>query len=254
MALADPVGSILTPLVNSGKLEEAGSCTVEGISEDFVSPNANLSLVKRTYSVNDKASMLAVHDLLAKEGIRAGPSSGTLLSAELRYYHEQKMSKQVVTFVCDSGSKYLRKVFDDFSLDESEAHSNLSDLVAHARIARCRTVISGLGYNLLISYGRMRRGDVSQLSVLEKGRLFGVVNDSNIFAVVEGTYDSRWNRFDATVATAMSKNPHMLHADQTLDTLLSIFDRNNVAIFLDGEEPIGLITRANLINHLKRAK
>ncbi|MBB6355917.1 cystathionine beta-synthase [Aminobacter aganoensis] len=137
MVLADPVGSVLAPLVKTGKMEEAGSWTVEGIGEDFVPPNADLSLVKKAYSVNDKASMLAVRDLLAKEGILAGSSSGTLLSAALRYCREQKTPKRVVTFVCDSGNKYLSKVFDDFwlaeqGLAEKEQHGDLSDLVARS--------------------------------------------------------------------------------------------------------------------------
>ena len=68
MVLADPVGSVLAPLIKTGKMEEAGSWTVEGIGEDFVPPNADLSLVAEAYSITDKASMLAVRDLLSKEG------------------------------------------------------------------------------------------------------------------------------------------------------------------------------------------
>ncbi|TGR60279.1 cystathionine beta-synthase, partial [Mesorhizobium sp. M2D.F.Ca.ET.223.01.1.1] len=84
--------------------------------------------------IPDKQSMLAVRDLLSKEGILAGSSSGTLLSAALRYCREQTVPKRVVTFVCDSGNKYLSKVFDDFwlaeqGLAEQEQHGDLRDLV-----------------------------------------------------------------------------------------------------------------------------
>ncbi|AMS39505.1 cystathionine beta-synthase [Aminobacter aminovorans] len=258
MVLADPLGSVLAPLVKTGKMEEAGSWTVEGIGEDFVPPNCDLSLVRRAYTVNDKASMLAVRDLLAKEGILAGSSSGTLLSAALRYCREQKTPKRVVTFVCDSGNKYLSKVFDDFwlaeqGLDEREHHGDLSDLVARSH-REGGTVFVGPGDSLLTAYGRMRRGDVSQLPVLEDGKLVGIVDESDILAVVEGPYDSRWNRFNAPVSTAMAKDLHTLQANQTLDALLPIFDRNEVAIIFDGEEFVGLITRVDLINHLRRAK
>lgn len=258
MVLADPVGSVLAPLVKTGKMEEAGSWTVEGIGEDFVPPNADLSFVKRAYSVNDKASMLAVRDLLAKEGILAGSSSGTLLSAALRYCREQKMPKRVLTFVCDSGNKYLSKVFDDFwlaeqGLDEREQHGDLSDLVARSH-REGGTVFVGPEDSLLTAYGRMRRGDVSQLPVLDEGKLVGIVDESDILSKVEGPYDGRWDRFNATVSTAMSKDLHTLQANQTLDALLPIFDRNEVAIVFDGEEFVGLITRVDLINHLRRAR
>ncbi|TIV07144.1 MAG: pyridoxal-phosphate dependent enzyme, partial [Mesorhizobium sp.] len=256
MILADPVGSVLAPLIKTGKMQEAGSWTVEGIGEDFVPPNADLSLVKKAYSITDKQSMLAVRDLLSKEGILAGSSSGTLLSTALRYCREQTVPKRVVTFVCDSGNKYLSKVFDDFwlieqGLAEHEQHGDLRDLVM--RTHRTGDIVSvGPDESLLNAYGRMRRSDVSQLPVLDDGKLVGIVDESDILAQVEGPYDSRWDRFKAPVRTAMTANLHTLQASQTLDALLPVFDRNEVAIVFDGDEFIGLITRIDLINHLRR--
>ncbi|MER9281466.1 pyridoxal-phosphate dependent enzyme [Mesorhizobium sp. M0522] len=258
MILADPVGSVLAPLIKTGKMVEAGSWTVEGIGEDFVPPNADLSLVRKAYSIPDKQSMLAVRDLLSKEGILAGSSSGTLLSAALRYCREQTVPKRVVTFVCDSGNKYLSKVFDDFwlveqGLAEQEQHGDLRDLVM--RTLRTGDVVSvGPDESLLNAYGRMRRSDVSQLPVLDEGKLVGIIDESDILAKVEGPYDSRWDRFKAPVSTAMTSTLHTLQASQTLDALLPVFDRNEVAIVFDGDEFIGLITRIDLINHLRRAR
>lgn len=256
MVLADPVGSVLAPLIKTGKMEEAGSWTVEGIGEDFVPPNADLSLVKKAYSIPDKQSMLAVRDLLSREGILAGSSSGTLLSAALRYCREQTSPKRVVTFVCDSGNKYLSKVFDDIWLAEQgladqEQHGDLRDLVM--RSPRTGDIVTvGPDESLLNAYGRMRRSDVSQLPVLDGGKLIGIVDESDILAKVDGPYDGRWDRFNAPVRTAMTSNLHTLQANQTLDALLPVFDRNEVAIVFDGEEFIGLITRIDLINHLRR--
>src|SRR3712207_4020484 len=89
MVLADPSGSILAPLVETGVLGEAGSWAVEGIGEDFVPPNCDLSLVRKAYSIDDRASFAAARDLLRQEGILAGASTGTLLAAALRYCREQ---------------------------------------------------------------------------------------------------------------------------------------------------------------------
>ncbi|TIS08069.1 MAG: pyridoxal-phosphate dependent enzyme, partial [Mesorhizobium sp.] len=256
MVLADPVGSVLAPLIKTGKMTEAGSWTVEGIGEDFVPPNADLSLVKKAYSIPDKQSMLAVRDLLSKEGILAGSSSGTLLSAALRYCRDQTTAKRVVTLVCDSGNKYLSKVFDDIWLAEQgladqEQHGDLRDLVM--RSPRTGDIVTvGPEETLLNAYGRMRRSDVSQLPVLDDGKLVGIVDESDILAKVDGPYDGRWDRFNAPVRTAMTSNLHTLQASQTLDALLPVFDRNEVAIVFEGDEFIGLITRIDLINHLRR--
>ena len=85
MVLADPVGSILAPLVNTGETIEAGSWAVEGIGEDFVPPNLDLSLVRHAYSISDDEALAATRDLLVREGILAGSSSGTLLAAALTH-------------------------------------------------------------------------------------------------------------------------------------------------------------------------
>lgn len=256
MVLADPVGSVLAPLIKTGKEVEAGSWTVEGIGEDFVPPNADLSLVKSAYSIPDRQSMAAARDLLSKEGILAGSSSGTLLAAALRYCREQKTPKRIVTFVCDSGNKYLSKVFDDFwlaeqGLAERERHGDLRDLVARS-YRDGQIVHVGPDESLLNAYGRMRRSDVSQLPVIEDGRLVGIIDESDILARVDGDYESRWDRFNGPVRSAMTQDLHTLQASQTLDALLPVFDRNEVAIIFDGEEFIGLVTRIDLINHLRR--
>jgi cystathionine beta-synthase len=99
----------------------------------------------------------------------------------------------------------------------------------------------------------MRRADVSQLPVLEEGRLVGIIDESDILARVDGAYEGRWERFNAPVGTAMTAELHTLQASQTLDALLPVFDRNEVAIVFDGDEFVGLITRIDLINHLRRS-
>lgn len=256
IVLADPVGSVLAPLIKTGEMTEAGSWTVEGIGEDFVPPNCDLSLVSHAYSVPDRQSMAAARELLSKEGILAGSSSGTLLAAALRYCREQKTPKRVVTLVCDSGNKYLSKVFDDFwlaeqGLAEREKHGNLRDLVARS-YREGQTVHVGPDESLLNAYGRMRRADVSQLPVIEDGKLVGIIDEGDILAKVDGAYDGRWDRFNAPVRSAMADQLHTLDASQTLDALLPVFDRNEVAIIFDGEEFVGLVTRIDLINHLRR--
>ena len=94
----------------------AGSWLVEGIGEDFVPPIADLSGVQEAYSITDAESFATARELLAKEGILGGSSTGTLLAAALRYCRSRTQPERVVTFVCDSGNKYLSKMFNDYWL------------------------------------------------------------------------------------------------------------------------------------------
>lgn len=114
IVLADPLGSILAPLVLTGeKPAEVGSWYVEGIGEDFVPDICDLSLVSHAYSISDHESFKTARDLLFHEGISVGTSAGTLLAGALRYCQEQSEAKRVITFACDTGNRYLSKLFND---------------------------------------------------------------------------------------------------------------------------------------------
>ncbi len=255
MVLADPAGSVLEPLVNRGETVEAGSWVVEGIGEDFIPDNCDLSLVRKgdAYAVTDRESVEAARALLARAGVLAGSSSGTLLAAALRYCQAQSEPKRVATFVCDSGNKYLSKVFNDHWLAEQGLTDRaftgtLRDLVARsAQEGATETV--GPDDTLDTAYKRMRVADVSQLPVLDGGRLIGLLDESDLLAAVEGGPE----RFHDHVASAMVAKLNTLQANEPLDALIPIFERDEVAIVLDGREFLGLITRVDLINHLRRA-
>ena len=138
-------------------------------------------------------------------------------------------------------------------LSEQAQHGDLRDLVA--RSPREGGMLSvGPEDSLLTAYGRMRRGDVSQLPVIDNGKLVGIVDEGDILAVVDGPYEGRWERFNAPIGNAMTRKLHTLQANQSLDALLPVFDRNEVAIVFDGDEFVGLITRIDLINHLRRSR
>jgi len=255
MVLADPAGSVLAPLLETGKLGKAGSWIVEGIGEDFVPDNADLSFVKASYSVTDRESVEAARELLAKEGILAGSSSGTLLAAALRYCREQKTAKRVVTLVCDSGNKYLSKVFNDFwvaeqGLSDRPLKGDLSDLISR-RFDTGATVTVGPDDTLLTAYHRMRSADVSQLPVLVERKLVGIIDESDILNVIVGLESMRGAGFSTPVKEAMTSTPHTLPVSASLSALLPVFAHNEVALVCEGDTFVGLITRIDLINHIR---
>jgi len=113
MVLADPEGSILAHYIKTGEMTEKGSWLVEGIGEDFIPSICDLSLVKDAFTVSDADSFAMARELVKKEGIFAGSSSGTVLCAALRYCQTQTKPKRVLTFAYDSGNKYLSKMYND---------------------------------------------------------------------------------------------------------------------------------------------
>ncbi|HEY5900390.1 MAG TPA: pyridoxal-phosphate dependent enzyme, partial [Burkholderiales bacterium] len=253
MVLADPAGSILAPLVNTGSAPATvGSWLVEGIGEDFVPPVCDLSRVKRAYSIPDRETFLTCRELLRKEGIMGGTSTGTLVAAALRYCREQKNPKRVVTLVCDSGNKYLSKVYNDFwmidqGFVERERHGDLRDLISRRHHDHAVATVSA-DEKVVAAYQRMKLYDVSQLPVLKDGRIVGIVDEEDILAEV---YDNP-QHFDEPVTQAMESHLVTVPPTASIAQLVEIFKRGMVAIVVDGDDFLGLITRIDLLNWMRR--
>jgi cystathionine beta-synthase len=257
MVLADPVGSVLAPYVNSGELIEAGSWTVEGIGEDFLPPNADLTLVKTAYSITDQESFAASRDLLRKEGIFAGSSSGTLLTAALRYCKKQSAPKRVVSFVCDSGAKYLSKVFNDSFMAqegwiERTRSGTVRDLVIN-RHAEGGAVEVRPQDTLRTVFARMRAADVSQIPVLEGDKIVGLVDESDLLSALLTDDSAPARAFERPVKDVMATRLETISADAPIKDLVPLFRKDYVAIVMDKGRFLGLVTRIDLINHFRIA-
>src|ERR1700686_4527123 len=187
MILADPVGSVLAPYVKTGNMLPAGSWA--GVGEDFIPPNADLDLVADAYSIPDAESFAAARDLLRQEGVLSGSSSGTLLAAALRYCGAQTEPKRIVTLVCDSGAKYLSKVFNPIFLAQEgfthpDRHGTVGDVVV-SRLSEGTAVTVQPNDPLRTVFARMRSGDVSQLPVIDAGgQVVGLIDESDVLAAM----------------------------------------------------------------------
>jgi cystathionine beta-synthase len=251
--LADPQGSILADYIHTGKLSEvSGSWAVEGIGEDFIPAIADLSRVKSAYSISDEESFNTARELLRQEGILAGSSTGTLLATALRWCRAQTEPKRVVTFVCDTGTRYLTKVYSDgWMVDQGLLQrpqtGDLRDLVGR-RFDAGEVVTVAPSDTLLTAFNRMRAADLAQLPVIDQGRLVGLIDESDLLLHVT----SEQSRFQAPVAQTMTSDLQTLAPAADMRQLRDILDRGLTAVIAEGDRFYGLITRFDLLNHLRR--
>ena len=255
MILADPAGSVLAPLVETGRMTEAGSWAVEGIGEDFVPPNADLALVRQAYAIPDAESFAMARELLLREGVLAGSSSGTLLAAALRYCRSQNVPRRVVSLVCDSGAKYLSKVFNPAFLAQEgwthpHRHGTVRDVVVHSASEGTAVIVRPQD-NLRTVFARMRAADVSQLPVVdERGRVVGLIDESDVLGALLTEHDSA-KAFARPVKDAMVTRLETVSADAPVADLVPLFRKDYVAIVMDGDQFLGLATRLDLINYFR---
>jgi cystathionine beta-synthase len=250
--LADPAGSVVAEYTRTGVVGEAGSWAVEGIGEDFIPAIADLSGVRAAYSIPDDESFGSARELLQREGILGGSSTGTLFAAALRWCREQTLPKRVVSFVCDTGTRYLSKVYNDaWMIDQGllsrHRYGDLRDVVSR-RFEEGAVVSVSPDDTLLTAFQRMRIADVSQLPVLDAERLVGVIDESDVLMSVHA--DAA--HFSDAVRTAMTAAPQTIAPSASLGELQAVLDRGLVAIVADEAGFHGLITRFDLLNHLRR--
>jgi cystathionine beta-synthase len=252
LVLADPQGSILAEYIATGKLTEKGSWLVEGIGEDFIPPICDFSLTRRAYSISDGESFSTARELLQKEGVLAGSSTGTLLAAALRYCREQKQPKRVVTIAGDTGARYLSKLFNDFWMEDQgfiqrEVYGDLRDLVGRPHGERA-TITVGPDDVLTTAHNRLRNAGFSQLPVMENDKLIGIITEDDILRFAFG----RPERFNQPVRLAMTSAFLSVEKNLSINNLVAMLEVRSSAAVMDGEKFLGLITRSDVLNYLRR--
>lgn len=252
LVLADPVGSVLADYINKGELGEKGSWLVEGIGEDFIPDIADFTGVTAAYSISDDESFSTARELLRKEGLLAGSSTGTLLGAALRYCRDQTDAKRVVSFACDTGNKYLSKLFNDFWMEDQgfitrKPYDDLRDLIGRPHGERA-TITVGPSDVITTAHNRLRNAGFSQLPVMEDGRLLGVITEETILQFAYGKPDL----MHAPVSEAMQTAFIRLEKDASMHNLVAMLSAKPYVAVTDGDEFLGLITRADVLNYLRK--
>ena len=252
IVLADPEGSILKDYSLTGQYTSAGSWAVEGIGEDFVPKQFDKTLVKHAYSISDKEAFELARTLLRQEGIFAGSSTGVLLGAALRYAKEVKEPKTIVTFACDTGSKYLSKMYNDYWLIdngylERPRYGDLRDVIARSALDRS-VVTVGPDDTLNQALYRMRIYSISQLPVVRDTKVVGLLDEYDVMVALE---KEGAEAFQHPVSRFMSTNLITLQPQASFHELAEILKQGYTAIIVDQERFYGLITKIDYINYLR---
>lgn len=252
MVAADPEGSVVADAILTGKYKyEGGSWLVEGVGEDFIPNNFDLSLMDDAEIVSDKEAFEVLQVLLKEEGILGGSSSGTLVAAAAKWCRKQTEPKNVVTFICDTGNKYLSKAFNkswlhDNNLLESEKFGDLRDLISR-RADQGEMITVAPSDSLLVAYNRMRASDISQLPVIKEGDLLGIIDEEDVLISVsknQGTFSDEVERH-------MIQQLDVLQYNASEDELIGILSEGKVAIIYNEDTFIGFITKVDLINYYR---
>lgn len=252
MVAADPEGSIVADAVIKGSFTyDGGSWLVEGVGEDFIPDNLNVDLLDDAEVVTDKEAFQTLQILIREEGVLGGSSTGTLVAGAVKWCQKQTSPKRVVTFICDTGNKYLSKAFNkswlhDNDLLEVEIAGDVTDLI-NRRADQGDMISVTASDTLLTAYKRMRASDISQIPVLDGERLVGVLDEEDLLFNVSKSEKA----FTQLVTEFMVTDLDVLPVGASEEDLLKTLTQGKVAIIYDGDTFVGFITKVDLINHYR---
>jgi len=252
MVAADPEGSIVADAVIKGSFSyEGGSWLVEGVGEDFIPDNLNVDLLHDAEVVTDKEAFQTLQVLIREEGVLGGSSTGTLVAGAVKWCQKQTTPKRVVTFICDTGNKYLSKAFNkswlhDNDLLEVNTAGDVTDLI-NRRADQGDMISVSVSDTLLTAYKRMRASDISQIPVLDGEQLVGVLDEEDLLFNVSKSKTA----FTQPVTDFMVTELDVLPVGASEEELLNTLTQGKVAIIYEGDTFVGFITKVDLINHYR---
>jgi cystathionine beta-synthase len=251
----DPHGSILAELWRSnGKHKIDGApYKVEGIGQDKLPGTLDLSLVDEFRTVSDRDSFAMARRLTREEGLFVGGSAGLITHLALQVAREiDDPDALVVTFLCDTGERYLSKLFNDEWMRENQLlepdRITLGDLLDQKGDGAPATLVSAAPGQLVRQVlGLMRLHDVSQLPVLDEGQCVGSVTE---YALTQRGLES--SRFlDAVVGEVMDEAFPVVDAAQPVESVQKLLSKATPAVLVREAGTIqGIVTRSDMLAYL----
>jgi cystathionine beta-synthase len=251
----DPHGSILAELWKSkgkNKLEGA-PYKVEGIGQDKLPGTLDLSLVDDFRTVSDRDSFAMARRLTREEGLFVGGSAGLIAHLALQVARDvDDPNAFVVTFLCDTGERYLSKVYNDEWMRENQLlepdRVTLGNLLHDKGDGAPAALVSAApGQLVRQALGLMRLHDVSQLPVLDAGECVGSVTE---YALTQRGLES--SRFlDAVVGEVMDEPFPVVESAQHVESVQKLLSKATPAVLVrDGGTIQGIVTRSDMLAYL----
>ena len=251
----DPQGSILAELWRSkGKTKiEGAQYKIEGIGQDKLPGTLDMSVIDDYRTVNDSDSFAMARRLTREEGLFVGGSSGLITHIALQVAREvDDPDALVVTFLCDTGERYLSKLYNDEWMRENQLLESdrvtLSDLLAHKVATAPATVVSATpGQQVRQVLGLMRLHDVSLLPVLDGGQCVGSVTE---YALTQRGLESS-QFLDAVVGEVMDEPFPVVDAAQHVESVQKVLSKATPAVLVtEGGTISGIVTRSDMLAYL----
>ena len=249
----DPVGSILAEYWRTGgKTKTEGvPYKVEGIGQDKIPGTLDMKVIDDYQTISDKESFAMARRLTREEGLFSGGSSGLIASVALKVAKEANDPNAfVVTMLCDTGERYLSKLYSDEWMRENQMLDTPRVNLHHVlgRKNGSRSVISvAPGASVRQALGLMNLHDVSQLPVMDKDSCVGSVSD---WSLSQKSLENA-KLLELPVSEVMESPFPVVTPEQPVDSVVKLLSKSNPAVLVqDNGEVQGIITRSDMLDYV----
>jgi cystathionine beta-synthase len=247
----DPVGSIYTEYARSHCKGEGFPYKVEGIGGDKIPTSLDFGIVDEWMTVSDAEAFRTARRLTREEGIFIGGSGGLNVFTALEVARRLDDPKAlVVTILCDTGERYLSKLYDDTWMRENQMLE--SERVTAGQVLRRHPeevpalVSVGPAANVRQALNLLSTWSLSQIPVVDGQDCVGSVTEGLMARVLE---DGKL--LDHPVAEVMSAPFPVVDADVPLDRLVALLSRETpAALVRDGGRLVGIVNRYDVLGEV----
>ena len=242
----DTYGSVFKKYHETGEFDEKEiySYITEGIGEDILPKNVDFDVIDYFEKVTDKDGALATRELAKKEGLFLGYSCGSAFQG-LRQLKEQLTPNDVVVVLFhDHGSRYVGKVYNDdwmrdrgflaptnkLAKDLIDGHSHLP-LVTVAPTAPLSNAAS-----------LMKTHDITQIPVIEGGKVVGSIDDQCILNCMLDNPNS-----NTLIGEVMSEAYPVVDITTSIEDVARMVKEGHRAVLVQLESGYHIITKQDII-------
>lgn len=249
---ADPIGSSIKTFKETGRLVEALPYLVEGVGQERIPGNLDLSLVDEIINVSDKESFMTARRLGLEEGIFCGGSSGMNVAAALRVAKLLPENAVVVAIICDTGERYLTKHHSDEWLSEKklldgEKISLKNVIDAKIRKSLTPAIISATA-DMTIGecLSLMSTHEISEIPVIDQAKMVGSVRENKLMGKLLQDRESNI----LPVSEIMEEPMPILKSEEDIQSgIQKLKDYPAIAVEEFGRI-VGVITRHDVIEYI----
>jgi cystathionine beta-synthase len=257
----DVLGSIVYDKFKTGTDVPALTYKIEGIGEDFIPGNYDFEVIDDMVQVKDKESFLMTRELLTREGIYSGVSSGAAVVGANRWIAaqgERLRGKKVLVILPDSGNRYLSKVYDDAWMREAgfldePSLGTVRDLIDSLQLETGNVFTARTGEKVANVIEMMKDNGISQLPVSDDhDYIKGMVTEASILSAL---YQGDCQPGDS-IETLMDSSVEFVDEEDNIENISSLVALGKTPLVMgqDSGLPIAILTKIDLLSYLSRRR